>query len=217
MQMKSNSYLFLRQFNIFCHLSQTKFESVFTQNKYQNWQKKRMKLNLKFFHFSQIRLRDRFYFWNLKSISIKFHFHLGSISPICLWAAFTHADPRSVKKINIIMTVFLCFWDLRLKKLLVKRWWNKHLQDQHWSFTPDGEGSWAHQTKCKAYDHDINRFQLDGSKNGQASHNSKGAPIYSSDVGSFRFWEVELTFNRKCCDVKAIGDLQSSIKEVEYA
>ena len=38
-----------------------------------------------------------------------------------LWAAFTHAEKL------LDMTVFLRFWDLQAKKLLVERWWNWHL------------------------------------------------------------------------------------------
>ena len=36
---------------------------------------------------------------------------LGSISPTCLRAAFTHADPKSAKK-TVKLSNFLRFWDL---------------------------------------------------------------------------------------------------------
>jgi len=51
--------------------------------------------------------------------------NLGSIWPKYLRSAFTPADPK-IAKCSQVMSVFLCFWDLQVQKLLVKRWWTWH-------------------------------------------------------------------------------------------
>ncbi len=38
--------------------------------------------------------------------------------------AFTPADRKSMKKYSYIISIFLCFRDLRAQKLYVERWWN---------------------------------------------------------------------------------------------
>jgi len=43
----------------------------------------------------------------------------GANSTKLLRAALTSADPKSTKDIQVI-SVFLCFWDLKMQKLLVK-------------------------------------------------------------------------------------------------
>jgi hypothetical protein len=43
-----------------------------------------------------------------------------------LQAALRLPDPKSTKR-TVKLLVFLCFWDLRVQKRLVKCWWNWHL------------------------------------------------------------------------------------------
>ena len=47
----------------------------------------------------------------------------GSISSMCLRAAFTHTDPESAKSCLTRLS-FWCFWYLRMLKLRIKCWWN---------------------------------------------------------------------------------------------
>ena len=60
------------------------------------------------------------HFTRSRSFYISFLLHiLGLISPTCLWAAFTQADPKSAKG-QTSHQCFLVFWDLLKQKLLVK-------------------------------------------------------------------------------------------------
>ncbi len=43
-----------------------------------------------------------------------------------LQAAFKSADPKIANNTQVVC-LFLCFWDLSAKKLLVEHWWNLHL------------------------------------------------------------------------------------------
>jgi len=48
-----------------------------------------------------------------------------------LHTAFTCVDSESVG-FSQILSIFLRFWDLHAQKLLVKRWWNRHLITELW-------------------------------------------------------------------------------------
>ncbi len=60
--------------------------------------------------------------FRVKQTANKSQFHQHSTY---LCAASTHVAPKSVR-IQSKVSIFLCFWDLRVQKLLTERWWNWH-------------------------------------------------------------------------------------------
>ena len=89
---------------------------------------------------------------------------------------------------------------------------------KHWRrFSPNDQWSSTQKAKSKADSHDINWPQFNGRKNGHKSHGRKATPEDGSDVSAVGFWEVELTFDGKGCDVEAIAHLHADVQEEEEA